>query len=208
MRWRAGTSTEADGRLGWRRERGSSMFRPHSWNSQRHARLALPLSIAIVACSAVSCGGDVEEPGNDVELAPCVAPAAAPGDCKTHWEIVDPCEVGPSAAAVEVAVFSGACPDDSMLQQGDDSEAVQRQFVQSADDFEPIDNLSQSSFGFAILLRNDACNVVASGCTNADLEHTTKILTAVRPELGPQSCEAKSTGSCPDAETCKAGVCE
>ncbi len=102
----------------------------------------------------------------------------------------------------ELAVFDGQCPTDADLQVGATNGASFRAVVSSEQGLPAPGDLSKSAYGFAVLLRDDLCNVVAYGCTNANLDKVRSISIEVDPTQPAGACVAPSTcagGSCSGA---------
>jgi hypothetical protein len=158
---------------------------------------AFVLAVLLGACSGSSGSGDV-----------CVADTRSPGKCQTTWTLVDSCPLLAPGQTIEAAVFPKACPDESTLSKGDTSTAIDTQNVAEDQPIAPVTGLVQDTYGFTFLVRDDACHVLAWGCTEADLSKITEIRTLVQNWTGQNVCDAASEGACATGETCHQGACQ
>lgn len=143
----------------------------------------------------------------------CIGSAPAEGtDCARA-----PCDGGRSfreaAAYAEVAVFNGGCPPDDDLIAGDTSKATYHAVVEASAPLPQIGDLSKDVYGFAVLLRDSDCGVLAMGCTSADLTNVRRINVSVRawsttahPHGNVCQPYAPQPG-CADPLVCEAGRC-
>jgi hypothetical protein len=161
----------------------------------------------LIALTPLACGSDPAGKSSGA-LGVCVEDPRSTAGCQTSWTLVDDCSLAASAASLEVAVFADQCPNDAALSAGDTSAALRRVSGAPTDAFAPVGNLELVPYGFAFLLRDQACHVIAWGCTEADLAGTTQILTSVKNWGAADECAAASTGACAATETCASGVCQ
>lgn len=121
----------------------------------------------------------------------------------TEIGLSDPDNQRARATWLEFDVFPNGCPDAQTLGTGVYSGALQTQVVPKDQALEPIGDLDPGSYGFAALLRDQDCGIVALGCTNADLKKIRSITIVVGPVLVGN--EPGSVAACPGA--CNAGRC-
>lgn len=145
--------------------------------------------------------------GQDAAPGVCVEDSHNPAGCQTSWTLSDPCALLPATSAVEAVVFNDACPSDAVLASGDTSAAIQRQFVAPGKPFAAVSGLDLVSYGFAFLLRDDMCAVIAWGCTPANLVEITQIQTSVQNWTATDMCAPAYDGSCYPPTTCSSGTC-
>ncbi len=170
------------------------------------ARRLVELFCMAVALSA--CSGTTVNPPGDGGVGVCVEDSRKAAGCQTKWTLEDPCNLAPSATVVEAAVFDQQCPTQAALSAGNLSLALQRQSVAPDQPIVPEQGLDQQPYGFAFVLRDDTCRVMAWGCTDADLGAVTDIRTYVKNWSGQDVCTAATGGGCTAPETCNAGVCQ
>ena len=110
----------------------------------------------------------------------------------------------------ELVVYPGGCRRAADFPPSD---AAFRAVVPAAADFPPIGDLPKKTFGFAALLRNGDCQIVAAGCTEANLDRVGKInIFVVTPTENLPGCVGRcDAGSCkrdekPDPEPGKGGA--
>lgn len=171
------------------------------------------VGLVLVVPLFAACGGTTTtpSPGGDGGLGVCVEDSRKPAGCQTKWTLLDPCGLVPSAAVLEAGIFDQQCPPDSVLSAGDLSLATQRQSVLPDQPIVPEQDLEQQPYGFAFLLRDNDCHVIAWGCTDADLGAVTEIRTSVRnwsAATPTDMCIAATGGGCTAPATCNAGKCQ
>lgn len=165
------------------------------------------LSMLCVIVALPACSTTPNPPG-DGGVGVCVEDSRKPAGCQTSWEFVDSCGLAKSAASLQVVVFDKQCPPKAALIAGNTSLALQSQSVAPDQPFLPEQGLEQQPYGFAFLLRDSACHVMAWGCTTADLGAVTDIRTGVQNWEGQALCTAATSGGCTAPATCNAGVCK
>lgn len=162
------------------------------------------MASVVAACAPVRVESDDRDAGGG---AVCVEDARAPTNCPVSWELVDSCTLVPATASIEAAVFAGGCPASHELASGATDTALVRRVAAVDETFEPIDHLARQRHGFAFVLRDASCNVIAWGCTEANLATAREIRTAVGTWEGENSCVAAGVGQCPSGESCVDGRC-
>ena len=189
----------------------------------RAARLILIFPLA-----AGACGGEAEEGAEDDGSGGSGQPGIASVCIATGWSegategcsgglradvalLDDCCKEGrcfrDRATTFEIAVFAGGCPPDQQIETGDTSAAVVRDTVPTDGPPPSITPLSKKQYGFATLLRDEACRVLAYGCTMADLEYIRTVNVSSRAWTLYDSCTPLQTGGCGEGERCDQGVC-
>lgn len=138
----------------------------------------------------------------------CVSVTSKPGSCQATWTSLDPCGVLAPGQTIEAAVFPAQCPSDTTLQSGDTSAAVFTESAPEGQPLQPVTGLVPKQYGFALLVRDSHCHVLAWGCTGANLSYIKEIRTAVQPGGGASSCAAASGGTCAAGQTCNQGTCK
>lgn len=98
---------------------------------------------------------------------------------------------------VQLAVFRGQCPADSVLAAGDLDAAESIYSVLVGTDLPAVGSLPTDDFGFAVLLRTDNCAVIGFGCTDGDLTKDRRVPINVYPWAGQGACNASE--QCLDA---------
>ncbi len=147
----------------------------------RVARSVSVTALGVVACLAF--GSCAKNPEVELVLVDgCVG--AAPPDPNTDCQR-PPCPDGvqsfrETAAYAEIAVFAGKCPTDDDLITGDTSRAKFHAVVPATDRLPSVGDLSKDTYGFAALLRDANCGVIAMGCTTADLSSIRRVNVSVR----------------------------
>ncbi len=168
---------------------------------------AVALGALSLALSLSGCGGSADSPDGG-SLGVCVDDPRASAGCQTRWELLDPCNLAGAVTTLEAAVFADQCPTDATLSAGDTSKALRHQSVVPGAALAPIGNLALDGYGFAFVLRDDSCRVIAWGCADANLSVITHVKTAVRNWGALDDCAAANTGGCVAPATCSAGVCK
>jgi len=163
--------------------------------------------IALAFPLFAACGGTEPSPG-DGGVGVCVEDSRKPAGCQTKWTLEDPCNLASSAAVLEAAVFDKQCPTQAALSAGNLSLALQRQSAAPDQPIVPEQGLEQQPYGFAFLLRDADCHVIAWGCTDADLGAVTEIQTFLENWTGQDVCTAATGGVCTAPATCNAGKCQ
>jgi hypothetical protein len=103
-----------------------------------------------------------------------------------------------SAAFAEALLYATGCPALDELSSGQIGSPIKRQAVAAASAFQSIGELEPGTYGFAALLRDANCNVLASGCTTADVGSIRKVVIPVGAVVPPQGgCAGKAI--CVDA---------
>lgn len=100
----------------------------------------------------------------------------------------------------ELSVFQGGCPSDAQLSVGATSGAVFTAVADASQGLPSVGDLGKEPFGFAALLRDEKCQVVGYGCTNADLSAVRTITIEVDP--------TPPAGACVAPASCVAGQCQ
>lgn len=143
--------------------------------ARRRALVSLPLLLLATTTSTGGCGR------TDVVVA-----------------LHDQDAVRPSAAWAELVVYPGGCRPASDTPPAD---AAFRAVVPADAEFPPVGDLPRETFGFAAILRNADCRILADGCQEANLERVGKInIFVVESKDSPAGC----IGQC-DAGTCRDG---
>lgn len=150
-------------------------------------------------------------------LAGAVVVPSCGGSESVSIVIVDPCcEEGgdagslcfrPRAEFAEIAVFADGCPSDESLTLGETEGAKERQIVRAGASPRAVGELGQSKFGFAVLLRDAQCRVMAFGCTAADLSSIREVRIAVLAWGSDAACSSLEGGGCEAPEACVEGRC-
>ncbi len=166
------------------------------------------LALAGIVLALAGCTSATATSSRDGAVGVCVEDSRKPAGCQTKWTLVDPCSLSPSAAVLQAAVFDGQCPPDAALSAGNLSLAIQQQSVAPDKPIVPEQGLDQKPYGFAFLLRDQDCHVIAWGCTTADLGAVTEIKTNVKNWSGQDLCTAATGGGCTAPATCNVGVCQ
>ena len=109
--------------------------------------------------------------------------------------------------AAELSVFAGACPPDAAFESGDPGQPLFSTSFSPAADPPPIGDLPKKQYGFAIILRNDQCQILSYGCTEADLRTIREIRIAFRNWSEFDTCAAGMHGGCLDSQACVEGRC-
>jgi hypothetical protein len=114
------------------------------------------------------------------------------------------------AAYQELLVFPGGCPPDPDLAGGKTTGAVVDETAPASAALPAIGELPKGEYGFALVLRNDQCAVIAYGCTDADLGSVSKI--EIVPcgswdSNGACVCAPLAGGGCAPPATCQMGKC-
>lgn len=147
-------------------------------------RIARSVSVATLGMAAcLAFGSCAKNPAVELVLVDgCIgnAPPDPNTDCQRP-----PCPDGVDsfrsvAAYAEVAVFDGGCPSDDDLIVGDTSKARFHAVVPATDKLPAIGDLSKDTYGFAAVLRDSNCGVIAMGCTTADLNSIRRVNVSVR----------------------------
>lgn len=171
---------------------------------RRDALVLACIALALVGCSSTTVTD------SDGGVGVCVEDARKAAGCQTKWAMLDSCHLASSAAVLQAAVFEDQCPSDAKLASGDVSLAIQTQSVAPDAPIVPERGLTQKQYGFAFLLRDKDCHVIAWGCTQADLRFVTEIKTGVGNWLAQTqsgTCTPATGGGCAAPATCSAGVC-
>lgn len=101
-----------------------------------------------------------------------------------------------NAAWAELVVYPGGCRPASDTPPAD---AAFRAVVPADAEFPPVGELPKKTYGFAAILRNADCRILADGCQEANLERVGKInIFVVASNDSPAGC----IGQC-DAGTCR-----
>ncbi len=150
-------------------------------------------------------------------LAGVVVTPSCGGDEAVQIVIVDPCcEEGgdagslcfrPRADYAELAVFEGGCPTDEALTLGETQGAKERQLVRAGASPKAIGELARKKYGFAVVLRDQECRVMAFGCTAANLDSIREVRVAVLAWGSDAACSSLEGGGCEAPEACSAGRC-
>ncbi len=85
--------------------------------------------------------------------------------------VEDPDGYRSSAAWAQLVVYPDTCPDRSVLEKGEVTPNVKLFTVAADQDFPEVGTLDKAKFGFAVILRDSNCGVIAFGCTPVDLDH-------------------------------------
>lgn len=120
-----------------------------------------------------------------------------------------------AADFVQFAVFPNACPGDDKLAAGDTRDANKTWTVAADSALPDVGELPQSTFGFAVILRDKNCTVLGYGCTEADLESISGVKIAAcdwsnrdDPKEAKCNCQLLKGGGCFPPTTCETGACK
>lgn len=106
-------------------------------------------------------------------------------------ELTDPNGLRATAKYTQLVVFEGGCPPDEDLAYGKIKGAKYLQTTGVDGPFNEIGDLPKADYGFAALLRQNDCAVVAFGCTPVNLEHHRRVTIQVEPVSPPLgACDA------------------
>lgn len=100
------------------------------------------------------------------------------------------------ASWAELVVYPGGCRPPADVPPGD---VAFRAVVAADAEFPRVGDLPTATYGFAAILRNADCRVVADGCTEANLERVAKIniFVAASTDAPPGCIGQCNEGSCP-----------
>lgn len=118
------------------------------------------------------------------------------------FEIDLPGAVADRAQWMEVGVLPGNCPPPDQLAAGvPEGAALVRVAFQKGDTSPPaIGDLKRGSYGFAVAARAADCSVLATGCTQADVDQARSVTVALSTTQAP-------VGACAAGESCATGRC-
>lgn len=139
-------------------------------------------------------------------LAAAVGLASTGAQCKGNpsvsFELLLPQSVADQAQWMEIGVLPGNCPTSDQLAAGIPPDAaIVRVAFQKGDASPPaIGDLKRGSYAFAVAARAADCSVVATGCTEADVDQAHDVTVALSATQTP-------AGACAPGESCSAGRC-
>lgn len=117
--------------------------------------------------------------------------------------LLDPDGVRAAAAWAELVVYKDDCPPLAVREAGDVSGA-ERTFTVAADQsFPNVGDLEKSKYGFAVMLKNEHCGIIAAGCTPVDLNHHRHITVMLNETTNAAVAACKAANS----EACVLGNC-
>lgn len=134
-------------------------------------------------------------------LGALLAASACSKTAQVPLTIEDPDGLRANAAWAELDILPDSCPDDlTRLADGDPTlVVVQQQIVPADQEFEAPTALNASTYGVAVLLKDEACGTIAIACANANLQKVPGIrlrLEAYTPTTScPGSCNAGTCGT-------------
>jgi len=135
----------------------------------------------------------------------------------------DLCSFRDQSAYAEFVVFESDCPGstcgdvDAKLTAGDTSGALFRAVVPTDQGLPAIGDLTARKYAFGVVLRDDSCRPVATGCTCASLDDIKKVeinvaawanCTSASDCTQAQACTALDSPGCVAPAVCVAGKCE
>jgi hypothetical protein len=128
--------------------------------------------------------------------------AQCQGNPSVSFEILLPSAVANQAQWMEIGVLPGSCPAPDQLAAGlPEGATLVRVAFQKGDTSPPaIGDLKRGSYAFAAVARAADCSVVATGCTEADVDQARDVRVALSATQTP-------VGACAPGESCSTGRC-
>jgi len=94
--------------------------------------------------------------------------------------------------------FSGACPSTEDLAYGRTSGATRVQNVKSNESTLELSGLADGNYGFAFILRQSNCDVLAAGCTQVTVPKHTHVTVGIGQYPEYTACDPTKNEQCVD----------